>query len=308
METAHSRETITAFLEALAAEKGAALNTLSSYRRDLTLLAAWLGGPLEQAGAGDLRRYLDYLNRQGFSPATAARKLSAFRQFYKFLFAERRIAENPASGLENPKRRHKLPKTLSEDEVDRLLAAAAAAAQRKPGLKSARLLAMIELLYATGLRVTELVSLPRAAAAGSRKVLIVKGKGGRERMVPLSRPAMRALGRYLKELKKTGDDSKWLFPSRGKSGHITRIRAFQLIKETAARAGIAPARISVHTLRHAFATHLLAHGADLRSVQKLLGHSDISTTQIYTHVLNDRLRRLVTEKHPLARKKPQSKG
>lgn len=300
---ADSDESVTAFLEALAGEQGAAKNTLLAYGRDLRLLGAFLKKPPREATAADLKRYLANLVRQEVRATTQARKLSCFRRYFRFLHAERRTAENPAAGLAAPKRPRALPKTLSEAEVEKLLAAAAEKGKQKSGLPALRLTALLELLYASGLRVSELVSLPKASAAGERKFLIVKGKGGKERMVPVGRAASRAIAAYLAALKAAGVDSKFLFPSRSGSGHLTRIRAFQLIKQTAAKAGIDPKKISVHVLRHAFATHLLAHGADLRAVQKLLGHSDISTTQIYTHVLDDRLKRLVSEKHPLARQK-----
>jgi integrase/recombinase XerD len=298
-----SDETVATFLEALAAEKGAARNTLEAYGRDLKLLSAHLGKPAAEASEDELRGYLAHLHRSGIGPASQARKLSCFRQFFRFLRSERRIAGNPAASLSLPKKPKPLPRTLSEEEVENLLAAAAEAAKTKSSLAALRLVAFLELLYATGLRVSELVTLPKAAVAGERKFLIVRGKGGKERMVPVGRAAGRAVGEYLAALKASGTDSKFLFPSRSKAGHLTRVRAFQLIKRAALKAGIDPARISVHALRHAFATHLLAHGADLRSVQKLLGHADISTTQIYTHVLDERLKRLVSEKHPLARKK-----
>ena len=238
------------------------------------------------------------------SATTAARKLSALRQFYKHLYAEGLVAENPTAHLENPKQPKPLPKTLSEEQVDRLLASVIERARKKPTVANLRTVALIELLYATGLRVSELVSLKKTALAGGRRFIIVRGKGGKERMVPLGKVAARAAGDYLKVLKADGahKDSPWLFPTRSREGYLTRVRAFQLIKEAAGRAGLDPSRISVHVLRHAFATHLLANGADLRAVQKLLGHSDISTTQIYTHVLEDRLKRLVSEKHPLSKK------
>jgi integrase/recombinase XerD len=243
------------------------------------------------------------MDRQGLSPATAARRLSSLRQFYKFLFAEGHSERNPAANIESPQRRHKLPRTLSEEEVARLLAIAHERTRTKPGLKSLRLVALLEVLYATGLRITELLTLSKAAVAGDRNVLVVRGKGGRERMVPLGGPARQAIGDYLAVL----EDEEWaqgpyLFPSpRTKGGHLSRVRLFQLIRQVAITAGIAPERISAHVIRHAFATHLLANGADLRAVQMMLGHADISTTQIYTHVLEERLRSLVAQKHPLSR-------
>jgi integrase/recombinase XerD len=253
----------------------------------------------------DLNRYFEELNRRHLSATTAARKLSALRQFYKHLYAEGLVSENPTAHLENPKQPKPLPKTLSEEDVERLLTSVIERARQRPTVVNLRTVALIELLYATGMRVSELVSLKKTDLASGRRFIIVKGKGGKERMVPMGKVAARAAGDYLKALKADGahKDSPWLFPTRSSKGYLTRVRAFQLIKEVAARAGLDPSRISVHVLRHAFATHLLANGADLRAVQKLLGHSDISTTQIYTHVLEDRLRRLVSEKHPLSRKK-----
>ena len=280
------------------------MNTLLSYERDLRLFSGSAGKPFSEITAPDIRGYFENLTDKGFSPATAARKLSALRQFYQFLYSEGLVSEDPTAHMENPKRIKKLPKVLSEADVDRLLEEVASRAEKKPDVRNLRLVVLVELLYATGLRVSELVSLPKASLTSERVFLIVKGKGGRERMVPLTKPAVKAVAKYLKALDKEGayKDSKWLFPSRSKAGYLTRIRAFQLVKEVARAAGLDASKISVHVLRHAFATHLLANGADLRSVQKLLGHADISTTQIYTHVLKDRLRRLVTEKHPLSKK------
>lgn len=257
----------------------------------------------------DLNRYFEELSKRHLSATTAARKLSSLRQFYKHLYAEGLVTENPTAHLENPKQPKPLPKTLSEEEVGRLLTVVIERARRKPTVANLRNVALIELLYATGMRVSELVSLKKTAFAGGRRFIIVKGKGGKERMVPLGKVAIRATSRYLKALKAAGTDkdSPWLFPTRSREGYLTRVRAFQLVKEAAGRAGLDPSRISAHVLRHAFATHLLANGADLRAVQKLLGHSDISTTQIYTHVLEERLRRLVSEKHPLSRKKLSKK-
>lgn len=260
--------------------------------------------PFSEIKEADLSNYFDRLAKGGLTAATTARKLSAFRQFYNFLYEEGLVAENPTTHIESPKRGRPLPRVLSEDDVNRLLDEVAARAAKKPDVRNLRLVALVELLYATGLRVSELVSLPLAAATGERDFIIVKGKGGRERMVPLTNAARVAIAQYLDMLKAEGvyTDSRWLFPSRSKQGYLTRIRAFQLIKDVAAAAGLDARKISTHVLRHAFATHLLANGADLRAVQQLLGHADISTTQIYTHVLEDRLRRLVTEKHPLSKK------
>jgi integrase/recombinase XerD len=232
-------------------------------------------------------------------PSTAARRLSALRQFFRFLYAEGLRADDPCGILDSPRRGRALPKILQEDEVDRLLAAAAA----RPGPEGCRLNALVELCYATGMRVSELVGLPLAAVARDPRVLIVRGKGDKERMVPLGDSARRAIRSYLaardRFVGKT-DVSPWLFPGRA-GQHLTRHRFAQLLKELAGEAGIDHRRVSPHVLRHAFASHLLHHGADLRAVQQMLGHADISTTQIYTHVLDERLRRLVAEHHPLAK-------
>ncbi len=289
------------FREMLAAERGAASNTLESYGRDLGDCSRFLAGratDLERAHAEDLRAYVAALAAAGRSPRTAARRLSAIRQFYRFLFTEGLRGDDPSAGLDAPRRGRSLPKLLSEAEVDLLLQAA----REREGPDGMRLLALIELLYATGLRVSELVRLPLAAVARDPKILIVRGKGGRERMVPLSEPARAAVAAFLVEREKfvAGPaSSRWLFASRGASGHLTRHRVGQLLKDLACDAGIDPLRVSPHVLRHAFASHLLDHGADLRSVQKMLGHADISTTQIYTHVLDERLKALVRDHHPL---------
>jgi len=298
------------FLEAMAAERGAAANTLAAYRRDLAHYATWLardGRAAERAGRAEIEAYLAALEADGMSPATRARRLAAIRQFYRFALSEGWRADDPAARIGGPRPPRRLPKTLSVAEVDRLLAAARA----WPGgaEKRGRLLCLVELLYATGMRVSELVSLPAAAARGNPRMILVTGKGGRERMVPLSPPARAALADWLglrdaaeaERRRAGGRPSPWLFPSRSKGGHLTRIGFYLALKEVAAAAGLDPSVISPHTLRHAFATHLLANGADLRSIQQLLGHADVSTTEIYTHVLDERLKALVLEKHPLAR-------
>jgi integrase/recombinase XerD len=304
---------IGAFLEALAAERGAAANTLAAYRRDLADFAGWLGRiGAELAGArrAEIEAYLGALEAAGLGPATRARRLSAIRQFYRFVLSEGWRADDPAARIGGPRPARRLPGTLSVDEVGRLLEAARAGQGGEA--RRARLLCLVELLYATGLRVSELVSLPAAAVRGNPRMLLVRGKGGRERMVPLSAPAREALAAWL-ALRDAGEarrrhaggrPSPWLFPSRGAPGHLTRIAFWQELKRLAAAAGLDPARLSPHTLRHAFATHLLANGADLRAIQQLLGHADISTTEIYTHVLDERLKALVLEKHPLARPAP----
>jgi len=297
------------FLEMMAAERGAAGNTLAAYGRDLDHAAGFLGGRkrrLADAASEDLRAYLAALSRAGMAPTTAARRLSTLRQFYRFLFAEGHRPDDPTAALDSPRRGRPLPKILSEREVEALLAAARA----QPGREGQRLVALLEVLYATGLRISELVTLPRAAVARDPRVLIVRGKGGKERMIPLSEPARAALAAYLAaETAAARPDAargraapgKWLFPSRGRAGHLTRQRVAQMLKELALAAGLDPGKVSPHVLRHAFASHLLDHGADLRAVQKMLGHADISTTQIYTHVLDERLRALVRAHHPLAK-------
>jgi integrase/recombinase XerD len=304
---------VESFLEMLVAERGAAANTYDAYGRDLKDFAGFLarrGRAVHRAGVADLRAYLGHLTDAGLAPRSAARRLSTLRQFHRFLFGEGLRADDPTAGLDSPRQGRALPKVLSEAEVEGLLAAARA----RPGAEGVRLTALLELLYATGLRVSELVELPAAATARDPRVLIVKGKGGKERMIPLSEPARDALKAHrMAELGKSGGGAgaeaqgtrtaraaKWLFPSRGAAGHLTRQRVAQLLKELAVAAGIDPAKVSPHVLRHAFASHLLDHGADLRAVQKMLGHADISTTQIYTHVLDARLKALVRDHHPLS--------
>ena len=304
-----------AFLEMLAAERGAARLTLAAYRNDLLGLAGFLAARamhLEDADAAALHDYLGAVATRRLAPRTLARRLSAMRQFYRFLVSDGARSDDPTSGLDTPRLGRPLPKILSEAEVERLIAAAAA----WPDEEGARLRCLIELLYATGLRVSELIGLPLAAAQRDPEFLLVRGKGGKERVVPLSAPARATLTLYLacrsrflmhggKSEGKMADAkiSRWLFPSRGAAGHLTRQRCGQLLKELAMDAGLDPALLSPHVLRHAFASHLLDHGADLRSVQQMLGHADIATTQIYTHVQSARLRRLVETAHPLARRK-----
>lgn len=290
------------FEEMLRAERGASDNTVQAYRRDLGHLAAFLTGEgtaLDGAGPNDLSAYMSALDRAGMAPRTAARRLSAMRQFYGFLYAEGRRTDNPTATLEAPRRGRPLPKLLSEPEVDSLLQAAG----DRPGPDGVRLAALMQLLYATGMRVSELVSLPLAAAVRDPRLILVRGKGGKERLVPLNGAAREAVQAWVEIRNRTPHlaASRFLFPSRSGAGHLTRHRFGQLLKDLAARAGIDPPRVSPHVLRHAFATHLLNRGADLRSVQQMLGHADISTTQIYTHVLDERLRRLVEDHHPLAR-------
>ena len=302
------------FLDMQAAERGAGQNTLDAYRNDLADLAAHLraaGRGVANATTDDLRGFLASLAERGFAAASLARRLSALRQFYRFLAGEGLRGDDPTTAIDSPRRGRPLPKLLDEGEVVRLLEAA----QRRPGADGARLAALLELLYGAGLRVSELVGLPLAAVLRDVRVLIVRGKGGRERMIPLGDPARDALSAYLARrarFLRGGGASPWLFPSRAGTGHLTRHRFAQLLKELARDAGISPAKVSPHVLRHAFASHLLDHGADLRSVQQMLGHADISTTQIYTHVAGERLRTLVRDHHPLAaragarRRRPRS--
>jgi integrase/recombinase XerD len=297
------------FLDMLAAERGAAANTLAAYRRDLADFSAALtrrGGSLATASSDELRDYLRTLSRRGLNAASVARRLSAIRQMFQFLSAEGIRADNPTRAIEAPKRGRPLPKVLSIAEVDRLLAAARAAAEdgQKPArerLRAHRLLCLIELIYATGLRVSELLSLPISAAARRLDVLLVRGKGDKERVVPLNEAAKRTMADYLALRQALGESrpTPWLFASFGESGHLTRQHFARELKTLAAAAGLRAERISPHVLRHAFASHLLQNGADLRAVQLLLGHADISTTQIYTHVLDERLKSLVRDLHPL---------
>ncbi len=292
------------FLDKLAAE-GAAANTIESYRRDLRHFAAFTAARRrapEDASQPMLRQYLQSLSAAGMAPGTSARRLSALRQFFRFLYAEGTRRDNPAAALDSPRQARRIPKYLGENEVDELLTAARA----WPGAEGRRLVALVEVLYATGMRASELVGLPLAALSRDRQMVVVRGKGAKERMVPLSEPARDAIAGYLEVREKflpKGRAAKarlWLFPSRGAQNHLTRARLAQLLKDLAARAGVAPDRVSPHVLRHSFASHLLAHGADLRSLQQMLGHADIATTQIYTHVLDGRLKALVKQAHPLA--------
>jgi integrase/recombinase XerD len=296
------------FLDMLAAERGARPNTLAAYRSDLDDFSDYListGTRLADAGSNDIRGYLGELARRGLQPASVARKLSAVRQLYRFLYAERYRADDPAAILEGPKRGRALPKTLSIGEVERLIATARTEAENAElsaaeQQRATRLHCLLELLYATGLRVSELVALPASAARRDQRMLMVRGKGGKERMVPLNDPAREAMTRYRALLKETKyRDSAWLFPSFGQDGHLTRQHFARDLKDLAAKCGLRPQAVSPHVLRHAFASHLLQNGADLRVVQTLLGHSDISTTQIYTHILEERLKNLVRDLHPL---------
>ncbi|MGQ0483809.1 MAG: site-specific tyrosine recombinase XerD [Hyphomicrobiales bacterium] len=297
------------FLEMMSAERGASRNTLAAYRRDLVdygEFVARLGGAMAQADAGAIRGFMAHLEAQGMARSTAARKLSAVRQFHKFLHGEGLAQGNPAAAIESPRAGRPLPKLMRIAEVERLLAAAqalAASAKGKQRLKALRLHCLLELLYATGLRVSELVGLTAGAATADGNLIAVTGKGGRQRLVPVSRTAGRVLKDYLTARRAASDgESKWLFPSHGAKGHLTRQHFAVELKALARRAGFGASRLSPHVLRHAFASHLLEGGADLRAVQQMLGHADIATTQIYTHVQAARLKAAVEAHHPLAKK------
>ena len=294
------------FLEKLAAE-GAALNTVESYGRDLKHFSAFTTArsrTAEDATQAMIRQYLKSLSEAGMSAGTSARRLSTLRQFFRFLHGERVRDDDPTAALDSPRQGRRIPKFLSEREVEDLLAAA----RSRPGREGLRLMALLEILYATGLRVSELVGMPMSALSRDGLMLVVRGKGDKERMVPLSEPAQDALENYLvvreSFIPKKGATPAMrnrLFPSRSKQGHLTRARLSQMLKELAMEAGLPPNRVSPHVLRHSFASHLLANGADLRSLQQMLGHADIATTQIYTHVLDERLKSLVDQAHPLSK-------
>lgn len=342
------------FLDMQAVERGAGVNTLDAYRRDLTDLSDFLAPRGETLAAADtdaIRAWLADLSARGFKATTVARRLSAVRQFYRFLFSEGHRADDPAAVLEGPRRGRPLPKVLGVEEVTRLIetahrrvaealpgeaagpdgerhegeggkgeagkgeggkgeggkgeagASEAGAGETSKGevLRRRRIACVVELLYASGLRISELIALPATAARARTDAIMVTGKGRKERLVPLSTPAKAAMAAYLDARRAAGlDASRWLFPSSGESGHVTRQQAARDLKDLAAAAGLDPSRLSPHVLRHAFASHLLAHGADLRVVQTLLGHADVSTTQIYTHILDERLKSMVRDLHPLA--------
>ncbi|GAJ92841.1 site-specific tyrosine recombinase XerD [Agrobacterium sp. SHOUNA12C] len=308
-----SRVHMEAFLEMMSAERGAAVNTLQSYERDLDDLHSFLSERsvrLTEAGSNDLGAYLSGLSRQGFKPSSQARRLSAMRQFYKFLYAEGLRTDDPTGILDAPKKGRALPKTMGVEEVTRLLTQAEKeAAEESPDqLQRLRMLVLLELLYATGMRVSELVTLPAKVLDQEGRFLMIRGKGNKERLVPLSQSAIAALKTYGKlqtqvaaNTKQPAPESAWLFPAASKQGYLPRQVFARDLKDLAIRAGLTPSLISPHVMRHAFASHLLANGADLRVVQELLGHSDISTTQIYTHVLEERLHQLVQTHHPLAK-------
>lgn len=303
---ARQSDWIAGFLAAQAAELNAAKNTLLSYGRDLSDFSDWLarkGSDFAVVSQETIEAYLIACEAEGLAKSTRARRLSSIKQLFRFAFDEGWRDTNPALKIKGPGRNQSLPKTLSIAEVDRLLEAA-----RSEGRETCRNTCLMELLYATGMRVSELVGLPVAAARGNPKMLLVLGKGGKERLVPLSGPAREALALWLKvrEEAEAGTTrrgippSRFLFPSSGKEGHLTRHHFYVLIKNLSVAAGVSPSKVTPHTLRHAFATHLLAGGADLRAIQTMLGHADIATTEIYTHVLEERLRDLVIDHHPLA--------
>lgn len=314
--TPNDAQSIALFLDMLAAEQGAGDNTIDAYRRDLEDLTGFLARKrtsFATAATDDLRDYLADLEARGFKASSTARRLSAFRHLFRFLLGEGLRGDDPAAILSGPKRGRALPKVLSMQDVDRLLAQAQTiaagpdltASQR---LRALRLACLLEVLYATGLRVSELVTLPKSAARRDARMIVVRGKGDKERFVPLNDAARQAMATYLAAAdetrtaggKSTSKPAKWLFPSFGESGHLTRQHFARELKELASAAGIAPRLVSPHVLRHAFASHLLHNGADLRIVQTLLGHTDISTTQIYTHIVEERLKSLVRDLHPLA--------
>jgi integrase/recombinase XerD len=309
MASAPAHDThLSAFLDMLAAERGASPNTIDAYRGDLEGFLDYLSeasvGPLI-AETRNIQGYIARMANAGQAPASRSRRLSAIKQYYRFLFAEGLIGTDPTSGLQGPKKQRSLPKVLSIAEVDRLLEASQKRCEDVEGramFRALRFHCLLEILYATGMRVSELVGLPRSVLRGDKRVFSIKGKGGRERLVPLNAEARAALDTFL-AVSGRFDNSAWLFPSKSASGHMTRQRFAQDLKDVAAEAGIDGDRISPHVLRHAFASHLLDRGADLRTVQQLLGHADISTTEIYTHVLQERLKALVNTHHPLAKTK-----
>jgi integrase/recombinase XerD len=305
----HAGSHVELFLDMMATERGASRNTLDAYRRDLHDYSLFLDGKKKDVGGAhteDIRAYLAALSRRKLAAASVARRLSAVRQLHRFLYAEGRRKDDPAAVLEGPRRGRPLPKVLAVEEVTKLLVTAhkraeAAKSSKAERLRAMRLACLLEVLYATGLRVSELIALPASSARSKSEVISVRGKGGKERLVPLSQIARRTMQQYL-SLREEVDaaESRWLFPSFGDSGHVTRQHVARELKMLAASVGIEPRKMSPHVLRHAFASHLLANGADLRIVQALLGHADVSTTQIYTHVLDERLKSMVRDLHPLA--------
>jgi len=302
-KSAHSIE---AFLDMMSAERGASRNTLEAYKRDLVAFEE-SAGDLKAATREDIKKYLSKLSRSGAATTSQARRLSSLRQYFAFLYSEGMRGDDPTLAVEAPRRARPLPKILSVEDVETLIATAREKAKTSPEGK--RLLCLVEIFYAAGLRVTELATLPLAAVRRRDNFLFVKGKGGKERVAPLNGEAREAITNYLDVRAeflprvKNAAAERYLFPSRSAEGHLTRRRCHQMMKELAVDAGVDPAKLSPHVLRHAFATHLVEGGADLRSVQTMLGHSDISTTQIYTHVASERLKSVVNAAHPLAKKR-----
>ena len=298
------------FLEMMAVERGAARHTLDAYRRDLADYWHFLqarGVSAERADGAAVRAYLSELSRRGLAASTVARRLSAIRQFHRFVYLEGGRADDPTRTIDGPRRQRPLPRLLAQAEIEGLIAAA----RERPGPRGLRLVAILELLYASGLRASELMALPLSALAPDRRFLVVRGKGGKERLVPIGRAAAKALEADLavrETFMRPGQAEAHVFPSRGRHGHLTRQRLAQLLRELAPAAGLDPGRISPHVLRHAFASHLLAGGADLRAVQLMLGHADIATTEIYTHVQGERLAAVVHAHHPLARRRGRGAG
>ncbi|OLP62106.1 site-specific tyrosine recombinase XerD [Xaviernesmea oryzae] len=309
---------IESFLEMMSAERGASANTMAAYQRDLDDARAFFKGrgvAMTAATTDDIRAYLAHLTESGFKASSQARRLSALRQFFRFLYAEGLRGDDPTGIIDGPKRLRPLPKTITVEDVTRLMEMAAQEASSAPPedrLARLRMHALVEMLYATGMRVSELVTLPASVLARSGRMLVIKGKGNKERLVPLSRTAAEAMSAYGEALgreaaQRDGAESPWLFPAESKAGHLPRQVFARDLKHLAGKAGLKASTLSPHVMRHAFASHLLANGADLRVVQELLGHADISTTQIYTHVLEERLHQLVQTHHPLAKqgKKPE---
>jgi integrase/recombinase XerD len=312
--TEKDRALVESFLDMMSAERGASQNTLDAYRRDILDFAeecARAGSGLMSAKREQVRAHLATLSAAAIKPSSQARKLSALRRFYGFLYSEGIRRDDPCGAVEAPRLSRPLPKILSAEEALKLVEAAREGAEESP--EALRLVCIVEMLYASGLRISELIALPLAAVKGRERFIHVRGKGGRERLAPMGGPAREALDSYLLARDsflprgKPGlTAARYLFPSRGAEGHLTRRRCHQMLKSLAVKAGIDPSRLSPHVLRHAFATHLVEGGADLRSVQTLLGHADIATTQIYTHVARDRLKRTMEAAHPLARPKARS--
>jgi len=306
--TRQARARLSAFLDMLAAERGAARNTLEAYERDLDDYLEFVAGRggLETIAASDIRAWLGELAERGLKASSAARRLSAVRQFHRFLYTEGLAGSDPSAAIEGPRQGRPLPKVVSVADVDRLIETARLACEREglspaARLKALRMRCLIEMLYATGLRVSELIALPLSAATTRERFLVVRGKGDKDRLVPLNEAARAAARDYLDALRQAGAaEGRWLFPSEGESGHLTRQVFGRDLKTLGAAAGLSPLALSPHVLRHAFASHLLQNGADLRVVQELLGHADIATTQIYTHILDERLKSMVRDLHPLA--------